>query len=90
MAKPSYKQARQDRKGSATMEIEPSDASSKPVIDLSKPVSHSESLVPPMKSGQVKSPKIVPAESPSSLHADPGTLHPGEYLRPNYSGISRT
>lgn len=90
MAKPSYKMAREKRKGSGTMEIEPADPKSAPVIDLTNPEPHSESLAPPLKPGQGKSPKIGPTDGPDSLHAEPGIVHEGDYARPKYTGISKT
>lgn len=89
MSKPSYKMARDERKGSASMEIEPVTPGTK-VDDKTKPEPHTESLVPPLKPGQGPSPKIGPPDSPSSLHATPGIVHEGDYDRPKYTGISKT
>lgn len=75
--KPSYKLAREERKGSGSIEIEPVNPGTK-VVDKTKPKPHSETLVPPLKPGERSSPKIGPPDSPGSLHAVPGIAHPGD------------
>jgi hypothetical protein len=88
--KPSYKLARQERKGEGSMEIEPLNPDSAPVVDLTKPVPHTESLVPPEKPG-LHTPGISPSpKAGPGWKAEHAPAHPEDWKRPQYSGVVKT
>jgi len=88
---PSYQLARDERKGSGTMTIEPKSPSQGKVIE-SEP--HNEILDLPDKTGRTTQGGIgeipsVATKTPSKLENIP--THPGEYARSSkYSPVSKT
>lgn len=69
------------------MEIEPVNPGTK-VVDKTKPEPHTEELVPNYPPG--KKPLGIVPNPISGGHAEPGTVKPGEYDRPDHSDLVKT
>lgn len=95
MAKPSYKaahKARQEKQGSATMEIEPASPAQGKVVDKTEPtLPHPEELAPHLKEGEHPPLGIAPGNIPGSpIQGNLGVAHPEDYARPTYTGVVKT
>jgi hypothetical protein len=79
--KPSYKSARNARKGESSMEIEG-------VIDQTKPKTYTDQSLP--KPGDADD-KISPSpKAGPGWKAEPAPAHPEDWTRPGFTGISKT
>ena len=74
--------------GGSHMDIEPLDPRQGQPVDAT--VSHAMDTTLPDVNPQIVQPKISPAEAPGILHADPGTVAPGAFKRPGFTGVTKT
>lgn len=84
---PAPKPVYNTQSGGTTMDIQPLDPRQGQPLDMTVP--HATDTTLPDVNPQIVQPKISPAEPPGTLHADPGTVAPGAFKRPSFTGVTK-